>query len=269
MLYSVAGRGLGGLTREETTSKMRQAAAKALALDDTLPEAHIALGNIRKRYDWDWHGAEQAFRRAIELNPGHSDAHTEYGWLLIQMGRLEEALVETKRALELDPLSVVANFGVAEAYARSHQYDQAIERFRKTLELDANYAWAHVSLGQVYLRKGMVEEALAEIEEAMAVLGQDVLGFLGNAYAVSGRSDEARKALDELKERWRQGEDSAFGPAMVYAGLGEKGQAMAWLERAYEERAVELAYLKVHPSFESLHEEPRFQALLKKMGLAS
>ncbi len=256
-------------------SKGKKAVAKALELDETLPEAHIALGLVREFNfnDWDWEGAEQAFQRAIELNPGSSAAHLEYGLLLARIGRLEEGLAEVKRGVELDPLSAWAHQCVALVYQYNRQYDQAIESYRMALEIQPNYALAQWRLGvayaAAYVTKGMYNEAIVEYKKLLE-LGSSTffLGHLGSVYAKSGRREEALKVLDELTEERRKG-GIGLEPfiAWIYSGLDERDQALTWLELAYEERAGNLLHIKVEPIYDPLRSDPRFQALLKKMGL--
>ncbi|MEE9166653.1 MAG: protein kinase [Candidatus Neomarinimicrobiota bacterium] len=255
-------------------SKGKKAVAKALELDDSLPEAHVALGLVLELNDWDWAGAEQAFQRAIKLNPGSREAHLEYGLLLARTGKFEEGLAEAKRGVELDPLSAWAHQCVGLVYRHNRQYDQAIESFRMALEIQPNYALAQWRLGEAYavayVTKGMYKEAIVEYKKLL-VLGRFtpvVLGYLGYAYALSDRREEALKVLDEvMEERRKGGIGLEYGIALIYSGLEERDQALTWLELAYEERLFYLVLIKVDDYFDPLRSDPRFQALLKKMGL--
>jgi len=261
------------LPAKEAHAKAREAAMKALELDDTLGEAHTALADVKTDYDWDWPGAEREFRRAIELNPGYATAHQWYGELLSALGRHEEALAEIKRALQLDPLSLIINDANGLILLRAGRDDLAIEQLGKTLEMDPNFALAHFDLGQVYLRKGRFAEAVAESQMASA-LSPDIAwykGELGYAYARAGKSAEARKLLSELKsaqeEHSKRMYVSWYDVAYIYAGLGEKDQAFACLEKAYEQHDARLVEAKVEVLFDSLRSDARFADLLRRIGL--
>jgi len=258
------------LPREEGTAKTRQAAERALELDPLLPEAHVAMGLLRELFEWNWEGAEESFRLAIQSNPNHREAHRELGWLFSRIGRFEEALAEMKQAHQLDPSSVITTgSGLAVAYFFGGQYDQAIEQCRKAIQIDSTYAVPYLFLGRAYLLKGMYNEAIAALEKVVALSPRPyTVAYLGNAYAVSGRREEALRLLGELKEQWNRGDAHALHIATVYAGLDEREQALDWFEKAYEARDPLLMYLKVDPHLNALRSEPRFQALLEKMGLA-
>ncbi len=267
---------LGGFTallpRKEAEAQAWQAVEKALELDQNLSDAYFSAGLIREVFDWDWGGAERAFRRAFDLNPGDSEAHRQYGWFLLRTGRLEEGLAEMKHAVVLDPLSIASRTGVAVAYAYSRRYDEAIAQSQGALELDSSYVLARLYLGVASFQAGRVEEAIAEIERAIASGGAPSwFGYLGYVYAMAGRQEETLKALDALEEQWRQGggyaSRAAYGLALVYAGLGENDQAFAWLERAYLRHSFLLVYLNVDPFWDPLRSDPRFETLLEKMGL--
>jgi TolB-like protein/DNA-binding winged helix-turn-helix (wHTH) protein len=258
-----------GLSPIEAMPKAKAAAMRALELDETLAEAHASLARVLSVYDWDWTGAEKEYKRAIELNPRYAIAHQWYGGCLAAMGRRNESIVERKRAQELDPLSLIINFelGVALYYARD--YDQAIEQFQKTLELDKNFPPAHNSLSVVYGQKGMFGEAIAGFKIAIPMKGgsEISLGGLGHVYAVSGKTMEARKVIEKLKQLSEQEYVPATSIALVYAGLGEKDQAIAWLDKGYEQRAFQMQWLKIEPRWDSLRSDPRFQYLMRRVGL--
>jgi tetratricopeptide (TPR) repeat protein len=259
----------GLLPAKEAYAKAREAATKALELDDTLAEAHAALADVKIDYDWDWAGAEREFRRAIELNPGYATAHQWYGELLSSLGRHEEALAEIKRAQQLDPLSLIINTSSGWILLGAGRDDLAIEQLRKTLEIDPNFARAHGDLGMAYLRKGNFPEAVAEFQRA-ATLSSNIIDYqsgLGHAYARAGKHTEARKLLYELKEHSKQRYVSWYDFAAIYAGLGEKDQAFALLEKAYEQRDPKVTWAKVDPSLDPLRSDPRFQDLLRRIGL--
>jgi TolB-like protein/Flp pilus assembly protein TadD len=250
----------------------KSAAMKALQLDDTLVEAHTSLARVLFVYDWDWPAAEKEFKRAIELNPRYAPAHQWYGGYLSATGRFREADAEKKRALELEPLSLIINFEVALASYFSRNYDQAIDQFQKTLELDANFPPPHTFLAAAYEQKSMFEEAIAAFQRAITVTQRRDKGLamagLGHVYAVSGRKTEARKILAELQRLSEHSYVPATDVALVYAGLGEKDKAFAWLDKAYEEHSFALSNLKVEPRLDSLRSDPRFADLLRRIGLA-
>ena len=258
------------LSAKEAYAKAREAATKALELDDTLAEAHNALATVKGDYDWDWPGAEREFRRAIELNPSYATAHQWYCQLLSVLGRNEEALAEIKRAQQLDPLSLIINAVSGAILLRAGRDDPAIEQLRKTLEIDPNFARAHYYLGIAYVRKGAFGEAIAEFQRA-TTLSPNITqykGGLGHAYARAGKSAEARKLLSELKEQSKRRYVSWLDFATIYAGLGEKDQAFACLEQAYEQRDTKLFISGYgNPLLDPLRPDPRFEDLLRRIGL--
>jgi TolB-like protein/DNA-binding winged helix-turn-helix (wHTH) protein/Tfp pilus assembly protein PilF len=249
----------------------RAAATKALQLDDTLVEAHTTLARVFFAYDWDWPAAEKEFKRAIELNPRYAPAHQWYGGHLSATGRFREAEAEKKRALELEPLSLVMNFEVGLASYFARDYDQAIDRFRKTLELDANFPPPYTFLAASYEQKGMFEEAMAAFRRAVTVTQGPpkalAMAGLAHMYAVSGRKTEARNILAELQRLSEYEYVPATDIALIYAGLGEKDQSFAWLDKAFEEHSFTLSNVKVEPRFAPLRSDPRFADLLRRIGL--
>ena len=260
----------GFVPPKEDFPKAKEAALKALQLDDTLAEAHVSLAYIKTFYDWDWSGAEREFQRAIALNPSYATAHQWYGTALRTIGRLEEAIAEQKRALELDPLSLVINRDLGFTFYVSRQYDQVIEQERKTLELEPNFVGAHRTLGLAYLQKSMYKEGIAEIEKELVLYPGNtrVLAGLGYAYAVAGKRAEAQKVLDKLNQLSKQSYVPADAMALVYAGLGDKDKAFEWLEKSYEERSTVSYYpLKADPIYDPLRSDPRFADLLRRMNL--
>jgi eukaryotic-like serine/threonine-protein kinase len=260
-----------GLPPREAYPRAKAAAVQALKIDDTLAEPHASLAWARFRFDWDWPGAEREFKRAIELNARYPTAHHWYAYYLASMGRLDQTRAAIQRAQELDPLSLIINATVGQEFYYAREYDLAIERLLKTLEIDSNFAHAHRLLGEAYRKKGMFEEAIAEIQKAVTLSagsGVYYLAQLGNAYALSGKRGEALRILDELRKLSQHKYVSPTDFAIVYIGLGEKDQAFAWLERAYEERSGFLTELMVEPMFDSLRSDPRFQELLHRMKLA-
>jgi len=269
--YSILGV-LGYLSPQQASPKAEAAAVKALAMDDTLAEAHTALAFVKTNYDWDFSTAEREFKRAIELNPGYPRAHSLYAAYLGGQGRIDEALAEIKRALELDPLSVYDNTNLGGYLYKARRYDQAIRQFQMTLEMDPNLLQAHRWLGQVYESKEMYGEAIAEFQKAIVLGGvyPPSLANLAHAYAVSGRRGQALRVLSRLKELELSKQEyvSAYDLAVIYTGLGEKDQAFKSLERAYEQRDGWMAFwLKTDPRLDSLRADQRFASFLQRIGL--
>ncbi len=261
--------GIETLPPEEIMPKARAAAMKALKLDDLLAEAHAVLGYVKLTYDWDWIGAEREFKRAIELNPSYALAHFYYSLFFTIMGRHEEAITATKRALELDPLSLSINVVLGNQFFHARQYDQAIEHHIKTLEMNPNNWHSHWSLGIAYAQKGMFKKAIAEYEKAVTFSERNtfVLSMFGYTYSFAGRKDDAMKILDEVMKQSKQRYVSPFAIALIHTGLGNKEQALQWLEKAYQERSSAMAWLGVSPMLDSLRSAPQFAELLKKMRL--
>jgi serine/threonine protein kinase/tetratricopeptide (TPR) repeat protein len=269
--YSVLG-GFGLAPPRETFPKAKNAALKALEIDDTLAEAHTSLGFINTFYDWDWPNAEREFQRAIALNPNSANSHYYYGIALRNMGRLEDGIAEQKRALELDPLSLLMNRGLGLALFAARRYDQVIEQEQKTLELDPNYAPAHRTLGMAYVQKSMYQEGIAEIKRALAISpdNKNALADLGYAYAAAGRRLEAQKVLDQLNDLSKQSYVPAGFRAIIYAGMGQRDKSFEWLETAYDERftiAIGSTDIREDPIFDNVRSDPRFADLLRRMNL--
>ena len=251
---------------KEAYPKAKEAALKALEIDDTLAEAHTSLALVKALHDLDWSGGEREFQRAIALNPDYAVAHLYYGWTLGLMGLLDEAIAEAKRALDLDPLSLNINWLLGVVFAFARQYDQAIEQYRKTLELDPNFFVVHAFLGLAYVYKSMYKESFAELEKAVAISPSNLsLTCLGYGYAAADRRLEAQKVLDQLNEISKEKYVPALHRAIICAGLGEKDKAFDWLEKAYEEHFI--IAIKVNPAFDPLRSDPRFQDLLRRMNL--
>jgi eukaryotic-like serine/threonine-protein kinase len=260
------------LPPREAMPKAKAAAMQALELDETLAEAHTSLARVLATYDWDRTGAEKEYKRAIELNPRYAIAHEWYGGWFEVMGRGDEAIAERKRALELDPLSLIINFELGLAFYYTRDYDRAIEQFQKTLELDQNFPPVQQFLPASYEQKLMYDKAITGFRNAMPPKGGSEWSFslagLGHVYAVSGKKSEALAVLDELKKLSAQ--EYVPGPsiALIYAGLGEKDQAFAWLEKGYEERSFQMQWLKAEPRWDSLRSDPRFAGLVRRVGLS-
>ncbi|MBI1813484.1 MAG: tetratricopeptide repeat protein [Deltaproteobacteria bacterium] len=257
----------GGLPPATAMPKARAAVTRALEIDDTLAEAHNSLAMVFQR-DWDWLAAEGEWKRALQLNPNYATAHHWYGMFWSNRGRADEAIAEVKRAQELDPLSLIISTARAVVLYHARRYDEAVDQAHRTLAMDPKFARTHWVLGVVYLQQGMNEEAIAELQAARQLEdGQRVLAQLGYTYAVSGRTSDAQKALNDLNELSQRHYVDPFSIAVIYTGLGDKDRAFEWLGRAYEERSSGLMLLKVEPLFDSVRSDPRFTALLKKVGL--
>ena len=257
------------LPAREVLPKVKAAAAKALELDETGAEAHTSLA-WAKFHEWDWAGAEKEFKRAIELNPSYPTAHSWYGEFLMTQKRFDEALPEMNRAVELAPLSAVLNLALGYRLYYARQYSEAIDQIEKTLAMDPKVAAAHVFLGRAYEQKNAYAEAIAELRKALDLSEGDTneLAALGHAYAISHQDTEARKILDELKERSQQTYVQPSLIAMIYTGLGQKDEAFDWLQKAYEDRAAGLLYLKVDPAFDNVRSDARFTDLMRRLGLS-
>ncbi len=261
--------GFNAISPNEGFPKAKAASLMALQIDENLAEAHSSLGTVKFFYERDWSAAETEFRRAIEINPGYSDARQIYSYFLSAMGRFDEALAEMKRAQELDPLSLEKLAGIGEVFYLQRHYDQAIEQYRKTLEMDPNSGFAHWAIGNAYVHKGMFDEAVAEYQKAIPLSGDspDEPAMLGYAYALSGKSREARQVIDELKKRSQRSYISPTTIAVIYGGLGENDRAFEWLDKAYEGQDSLLILLKVEPMFDSIRNDPRFTELLRRVNL--
>jgi TolB-like protein/DNA-binding winged helix-turn-helix (wHTH) protein/Tfp pilus assembly protein PilF len=255
------------MTSKEAFPHAKAAAIHALELDNTLGEAHNSLAFVLDGFDWDLDAGGKEFQRAIELNPGYATAHHWYAWHLSLLGRFDEALVEMRKAENLDPLSLIINADLAELLSLAHSYDESIRQSRKTIEMDPNFALAHNQLAQAYLQKHMYAEAVAELKKAVQLSGDSptCMANLARAYVASGKRSEAVKLLGLLKKRSSTGYSNASEIAMIYASMGDNDQAMNWLEKGFEERFNPGVLLR--PGFDPLRSDRRFQNLLHRVGL--
>ncbi len=256
------------LPAREVMPKVKLAAAKAIELDDGLAEAHTSLAWARF-HDWDWPGAESEFKRAIGLNQNYPAAHSWYGEYLMTLGRFDEALVEMNRARDLNQLSPLVNLALGYRAYYARQPGQAIEQCQKTLALDAHFVPAQVCLGRSFELKAMYPEAVAAYRKALELSEGDTneLAALGHSFAISHQEAEARKIIDQLKERSQQTYVQPTWIAVIHLGLGEKDQAFDWLQKAYEDRSSWLVYLKVDPWFDTVRSDQRFIDLSRRVGL--
>jgi TolB-like protein/DNA-binding winged helix-turn-helix (wHTH) protein/Tfp pilus assembly protein PilF len=266
--YAVAGDWkYGVLPPQDAFAKATAAAAKALALDNTLGEAHTSLAFALDLYGWDWAAAETEYNQAIKLNPGYATAHQWYSWHLFMVGMDNDAMFELKRAESLDPLSLIINADMADALCVAHRYDEAVEQSEKTLKMDANFAIGHYELGQALAQKHMYDEAIAEFQRAIELSGHSGAfdSNLGYVYAVSGRKEKAIKMVNDLESRHDQNHSVDADIALIYVGLGDRDEAMIRLNRAYEARFK--ASILLRPAFDPLRSDTRFQDLLRRIGL--
>ncbi len=254
-------------TPHDCNPKAKAAAEKALQIDDQLAEAHSSLAEIFC-FDLELLRAVPEFERAIELNPNYPTARQWFGSsALTALGRFDQAIAQVKRAIALDPLSLVINSDLGNSYYRARRYDEAIKQLRKTIDLDPDFYYAHWNLGSALKAKGDVAGAIEQYEKARALNGDpSMLGLLGNAYGAAGRKDEAIKIRDELETLSKQRYVSAYSFALVYLGLGDKDEALHRLEKSYEDRAGEsLRFIRVDPLLDPLRGDPRFDALAEKI----
>jgi TolB-like protein/Tfp pilus assembly protein PilF len=252
----------------ESFPRAKAAATKALELDGNLAEARTSLAYYKYQYDWDWADAERQFKQAIELNPNYATAHHWYAITLAGMGRMDEALLEIKRAQELDPLSLVINASAGWIFYHAHRYDEALAQYRKSLDLDQNFARAHWGIAEPYVMKGEYESAVTELQAARQLDESPiVLALLGHAYAAAGRKGEAQNILNELKQQSKVKYVDSYFLAEIHAALGEKERALQELEDAYRERSSWLVWIKVEPKFDGLRSDPRFADLVRRVGL--
>ena len=259
----------GGLPPTEAIAKARQAAKKALEIDEGLGEAHGALAMILFGYDWDHRAAEKEFQRALELNPNDAVMLRDYAFYLVRTGRQDEGLRQIQRALELDPLSSDAGGGMARIYMDRREFDSAVAQSRRVIERDPRDYMTYSIMGASLTGKQLYPEAVAALEKACALSGRDPvpLASLGYALGAMGAMGEAENILRELEEKSKHRYVSPTHLAMVCMGLGKKEQAIAWLDRAYQERSLWWSNIAVDFRFDSLRSDPRFTALLKKSGL--
>jgi tetratricopeptide (TPR) repeat protein len=243
------------------------AAERALAIDDSLAEAHTSLA-FYYHQSWRWEESEKEFKRAISLNPNYPTARHWYQILLGVLGRDDEALAEIKRALELDPLSPILEVNIGEAYVRKGDLDSAMEHGKRLVQLDPNFPLAHQIYGLMYLKQRRYVQAIAEFQQNVTNdRSANSLSYLGYAYAMAGRRDEAVAVLKELEGMYNNRESLAQYQAAVYAGLGDKDQAFAWLEKAFQVRNGTLVFLVTDLTYDPLRGDPRYADLLRRMGL--
>jgi serine/threonine-protein kinase len=269
LAYAELAAGQGGTVRPDVAyQRAKQAVTKALALDSGLGEAHSVSALLKLVHDFDWAGAEEEFKLALELSPGGADIYDHYGWLCWALERYDDAVAMVKRAQELDPLMHRAD--VATTLIRAGRYEEALQAALRCIEFEPEYARGRSTLGWAFLKNGKLDEGLAELEKSVGLAPGNTLYLaqLGQAYALAGRAEQAREVLRRLEQLSQQRYVSPYHMAYVHTGLGEQDRAMDWLERAYDERAGSVYGIKGSFLFTTLRPHPRFQALLKKMNLA-
>jgi tetratricopeptide (TPR) repeat protein len=249
--------------------KAEAAARKALELDDTVAQAHQTLGGILQHFHWQWEAGDKEFERARKLRVDFGENRSAGIPSLIRSGRIEEAIAVSERARNNDPLSFGAYMDVAAAYRAAGQYDRAVAEIRRGLEIVPGQPRGHFQLGVTFLFMGRLNDAIEELETAVKLSHGNLRfqAYLGYAYATAGRRADARRILNELESRARQQYVSSFGLALVHDALGHKEPALAALERAYQDRAVEFAQMAQYPPFKTIASEPRFQATMRRVGL--
>jgi eukaryotic-like serine/threonine-protein kinase len=261
--------GYGASSPHDSFPKAKEAAKKALSIDETLAEAHTSLSYELFNYDWNFEESEKEIKRAIELNPNYSTAYHWYGNAnLLATGRMDESIAAVEKARELDSLSLIINADLATSYLYAEKFDKAIELYQRTIELDENFYYARIYLGRAYSLKGDYQAAIIELKKA-EILHDDpqVQMLLARTFISMKKPEEARKILNKLTELSRQKYVSPYYLAEIHGGLGEKDEAFKWLDKALEMREGPMVYLKVEPFFKELRSDPRFDNLIAKVGL--
>jgi len=254
---------------KEAYPKVKEAAMKALEIDDMLAEAYVTLAQIKRRYDYDWAAAERTYKRAIELDPNYATAHHWYGYDLMCVERYDEAIQEIKRAHELDPLSLVINRNLGQVLYRAGRYDEALEALNKTLEMDPTFSATHLYLGSIYLQKSRYEDALAEFQKEKEYArgwGTRAEAWIGVAYMKLGQREKTQEILDELIKRSKQTYVRETLIAMLHFVLEEDDQGFQWLEKGYEEYDSFLRLIRTDLIFDRVRTDPRFREIVRKMG---
>jgi len=268
--YTLAGSyGYSILPPMEAMPKAEEAAKKALAIDDSLAEAHASLGYLKFIYDWDWPGAEEEFKRSIALNPLYDTAHHWYSHELAALGRMGEALVEARRALQISPSDTVMNEHMGWTYLMARDYDHAIQSARRAIEMEPDFLLAHRVLGLAYQYRGQHEEAIAESTRGVEIAHEDPVAqaYLARAYAAAGKTQQATQMLNDLVRLYRKQYVPPLEIALTYLAVGKSDEAFEWLHKAADERASALVYLKVNQAYDPVRSDPRFKDLELRMRL--
>ena len=265
----LGGHGFEIVRPSEGMPEAKRAIMTALALDEGLAEPHAFLGIVRLKYEWDWAGAEDAFKRSLALNPHYAQAHLSYSFFLEAMGRQDAAIPEAEAARTIDPLSLGINVNLGWQYLRGDRLADALRQFEATAEMNPDFWGVHWDMGHYFLRREDHGEAIAAFQRSIAAGGGHMLPIadLGYAYAVSGDPAAAREILDDLEARGEHAYVSPFNMATIHMGLGEVDETFVWLERAFEERSRSLAWLNVAWQYDGVRSDPRFKSLLRRVGL--
>jgi tetratricopeptide (TPR) repeat protein len=252
-LYSV-------MPPKEAFTSAKNATMRALQMDDSLAEAHAAMGFIHFYYDWDKSAAGSEFQRALSENPHDAMAHSWYAESLAAKGRFAEAIAEAQTALHDDPLSLIVSSNAGWTFALAGRYDQSVETLKKAIEIDPDFPRTHFRLAEVYEARGQYALAIPEFEKAVKLSGGDPYyeGSMGHAYAASGRSSQAHGILQELLSRAQRHYVPSYAIALIYAGLGDKDQAFHWLQSAVEDKSTSMVFLESDPEMASLRSDSRF-----------
>jgi serine/threonine-protein kinase len=264
--------GIGPLAPGESMNRAKRAALRAIELDPTLAEAHTSLGSIAGLHEWNWAASEKHYLRAIELNPSYVTAHHWYAAdFLVLMGRFDEAFREIEIARRLDPLSPAINENVAHLLLIARRYDEALEKQLELQELDPYYYKCYTGMGRIYIQQGLYSQAIEMLSKGRALAGDVpfILGALGQAYAFDGREDDARAMLATLEAMAREQYVPSTTFALIHCALGETDCALDWLERGCRQAEVPMAALGVHPVYDPLRDNPRFTAIVNRIGLSS
>jgi DNA-binding winged helix-turn-helix (wHTH) protein/TolB-like protein/Flp pilus assembly protein TadD len=254
---------------QESVPRGKAAVLKALEIDDALAEAHATLGFIKFRHDWDFAGADQEFRRSLELDANYSEAHQWYAFYLLAVGRRNEADTEMTQAQALDPLSITFNSNLALYLYFTRQFDQSVQQCRKTLEMEPNSFLSRFALGLSYEQQGLNTEAISEFQKALQLSPDDAatIAALGHALPRAGGVKDARELLRELEQAAKESYVPPYGIAVVHAGLGEKAQTLEWLERAFQDRSLRPVWLKFDSRLDSLRQDGKLIDLIRRVGL--
>jgi DNA-binding winged helix-turn-helix (wHTH) protein/Tfp pilus assembly protein PilF len=249
--------------------KAKAAATKALEIDENIADAHLALGFTKLWFDWDWQASEREFKFAIDLNSSSGEAHMGYAVLLTCLGRHREAVAEGERAIEVDPLSLIVNANQAQFLHWAKADNEARIRVQKTLEIDPNFWVANLALGRLLIKKSEYAAAIAALTKARESSGanSETVSLIGYAHALAGNRSQAFTVLDELQSRSNRSYVPPHSLAVIYHGLGDRDETFRWLEKAYDDRDVRLAFLNADPKWDSLRCDPRFLDLVKRLGL--
>lgn len=256
------------LSPRQTLPKARAAALQALAIDDTLVEAHTSLALVKMLYDWDWPGAAAEFMKALEPGHNYATAHHWYGMYLVARGQFDEAIAEVERAQQLEPLSLAINTDLGLVLYLARRYDEAIHQYRAAMDLDPSFSDAQAGILMAYNEMGMYYQPISEFLRSPETFGREIATRLEDAYVRSGAKGYWRAYLELAEAPSSEVHSSPYVRARIYAAIGDKSQALRWLDEAHQEHDGGLSLLKVDPGMDGLRAEPRFQAILERIGLS-